>query len=169
MVPSKSSDARELRRVALVVVVVAAARQQEPAGDLDLLAVALDGQRPAVVGVGPVGGDDLVAVPDVLVDAVLGGGLVEVVPDRRAVGDRLVGRPRLEAEAEGVHVGVRADAGVLEQIPGAAELVPTLQDHVALAGAAVLQMPGGADAGDAGSHDDNVDKFGHGVKLSTLC
>jgi hypothetical protein len=30
-------------------------------------------------------------------------------------------------------------------------------------------VPGRADAGDAGSDDDDVDKFGHGVKLSTWC
>jgi hypothetical protein len=30
-------------------------------------------------------------------------------------------------------------------------------------------VPGRADAGDAGSHDDDVDKFGHAVKLSTAC
>jgi hypothetical protein len=30
-------------------------------------------------------------------------------------------------------------------------------------------VPGRADAGDAGSHDDDVDKFSHGVKLSTPC
>ena len=161
--------AGELRRVALVVVVVAAASEQEVAGDLHLFAVALDAKRPPVVRVGPVGGDHLLAVPDVLVDAGLGDRLLEIVHDRRAVGDGLLGRPRLEPESEGEHVGVRADARVLEQVPGAAEVLAALQDEVALVGTAVLQMPGRADAGDAGSHDDDVDKFGHAVNLSTLC
>ena len=159
----------ELRRVALVVVVVAAAREQEGGLDLDFLAVALDAHGPAVLGVGPVGADHLVAVPDVLVDAGLGDRLLQVGHDRRAVGDGLLRRPRLEPEAEREHVGVRADARVLEQVPGAAEVLAALQDHVALVGAAVLQVPGRADAGDAGSDDDDVDKFGHGVKLSTPC
>ena len=77
--------------------------------------------------------------------------------------------PRLEPETEGEHIGVGADTRVLEQVPGAAEVLPALQDHIALVRAAVLQMPGRTDAGDTGSHDDDVDKFGHAVKLSTLC
>ena len=77
--------------------------------------------------------------------------------------------PRLEPESEGEHVGVRADARVLEQVPGAAEVLAALQDRVALGRAAVLQMPGGADAGDAGSHDDDVEMFAHGAGAYQRC
>ena len=161
--------ARELRRIALVVVVVAAGREEERGGDLDLFPAPVDAKRPAVVGVGPVRGDDLLAVADVLVDAVLGDGLLEVGHDRRPVGDRLLGRPRLEPESEGEHVGVRADAWVLEQVPRAAEVLAALQDRVALGRAAVLQMPGGADAGDTGSHDDDVEVFAHGTGAYQRC
>jgi len=59
--------------------------------------------------------------------------------------------------------------GYLNRSQGAAEVLAALQDHIALVRAAILQMPGSADAGDAGSDDDYVDKFGHDVKLSTRC
>ena len=74
-----------------------------------------------------------------------------------AVGDRLVGRPRPEPVAERVHVGVRADARVAEQVPGPAEVVARLEDRVAPPGLRVLQVPGGADAGEAGADDQDVD------------
>jgi len=63
-------------------------------------------------------------------------------------------------------VTCRSQSGcrVLEQVPGTAEVLAALEDYIALVGAAVLQVPGRADAGDAGSHDDDVDKFGHSVK-----
>ena len=48
------------------------------------------------------------------------GDVAQVVEDRRAVGERLVAAPRPPAVAEGEHVGVGADAGVAEQVPGAA-------------------------------------------------
>jgi len=110
-----------------------------------------------------------VAEAHVALDIVLGGRRSNVVEDRCAVCDRLRLRPRLERVAERVHVRVRANARVFEEIPGAAEILASLQDHVALVGAAVLQMPGRADSRDARSDDDDVDKFSHGVKLSTLC
>jgi hypothetical protein len=44
----------------------------------------------------------------------------DVAQDGRPVGDRLALLPRAEGVAERVHVGIRADAGVAEQVPGAA-------------------------------------------------
>ena len=162
--------AGELGGVALVVVVVAGESRAGTSSGSGLRSPPRSTvQLPPVVRVRPVRGDHLVAEAHVLVDAVLGGRFLEIVQDRRAVDDRLLRRPRLEPEPERVHVGVRADTGVFEQVPGAAEVVAALQDQVALRRAAVLQMPGGADAGDAGSDDDDVDKFGHAVKLSTRC
>src|SRR3712207_8761366 len=50
----------------------------------------------------------------------------------RRVGDRLLVPPRLELVAERVQVGVRPDAGVAEQVPGAARRLAGLQDREAL-------------------------------------
>jgi hypothetical protein len=105
----------------------------------------------------------------VLVDAVLGRGFLQIAQDRRTFGDGLLVGVGLEAETECVHVGVRAQTRVLEEVPGAAQVLSALENDIALVGAAFLQMPGRTDAGDAGSHDDNVDKFRHSVKLSTPC
>jgi hypothetical protein len=77
--------------------------------------------------------------------------------------------PGLEPEAEGEHVGVRPDARILEQVPGAADILPPLQDDEGLRRTPLLEMPGGTDAGDACAHDHSIDMFGHGATLSTSC
>ena len=76
------------------------------------------------------------------------------------VGDRLRLRPGPERVAEREHVGVRADARVAEQVPGAADRLARLEDRVALAGALGLQVVGGADAGEAGADDQDVEVLG---------
>ena len=89
-------------------------------------------------------------------DAVLPGGVLDVVADRLTVGDRLRVLPRPEGVAEGEHVRVRPDAGVAEQVPGSADGAPGLQDRVGLPRAVLLQMAGGPDAGQAGADDQDV-------------
>jgi hypothetical protein len=60
-----------------------------------------------------------------------------------------------------------SDAGVLEQVPSAAEIVAAFEDGVALGRAAILQVPGRAHAGDSGTHDDDVKVLSHAATLST--
>src|SRR6185436_4133840 len=100
------------------------------------------------------------AVADALLDAVLARGLAYVMEDRRAVGDRLRLRPRLERVAEREHVGVGADAGVLEEVPRPAAALARLEDRVGLAGTVALQVDGGADAGEARADDEDVEVLG---------
>ncbi len=102
---------------------------------------------------------DPMMIADVLVDAVLGGGLADVIQDPRPVRDRLGLWPRLERIAQREHVGVGTDAGIAKQIPGAADAIAALEDDVALAGAFLLQMKARADAGEAGADDENVEMF----------
>ena len=99
---------------------------------------------------------------DLLVDAVLGRGLADIVQDLRPVGDRLRLGPWLERIAEREHVGVGADAGIAEQVPGAADAVAALENGIALARAFVLQVKTRADAGQAGADDQHVEMFCHG-------
>src|SRR5690349_3310840 len=99
----------------------------------------------------------LYAVVSETVDPVLAGGLADVVEDRRAVGDRLLVGPRLEGVAERLQIGVRADAWVAEEIPGTAGDGAPFEDRVGLAGQLGLQVIGGADAGQAGTDDQDVD------------
>src|SRR3981081_540852 len=54
---------------------------------------------------------------DFLVEAVLGGGLADIVQNPRSIRDRLRLGPWLERIAQREHVAVGADAGIAEQIP----------------------------------------------------
>ena len=65
--------------------------------------------------------------------------------------------PRLERIAEREHVKVGADAGITEQIPGAADAVAAFEDDEALARALMLQVIARADAGKAGTDDQHVE------------
>src|ERR1700722_19146124 len=95
---------------------------------------------------------------DVRRDAALVGGLADVTQDGRTVGNGLGVRPRLEVVAQRVHVRIGADAGIAEQIPGAADALPGLEDGIALGGTALLQMVRGADAGQAVTDDEYVEE-----------
>jgi hypothetical protein len=53
---------------------------------------------------------------------------------------------------------------IAEQVPGAADGIARFENREALAGALVLQLTGGADAGQAGTDDDDVEMF-HGLSL----
>jgi hypothetical protein len=97
-----------------------------------------------------------VPVPDVLVDLVLVGSFVDVAADVLTVGDRIAVRPRLERVAEGVHVRVRADARIAEQVPGAAGGLTRLEDRVRLARAHRLQAVRGPDAGQTCADEQHV-------------
>src|SRR4051794_33608715 len=149
----------EVRGVALVVVVVAGARVQEPAGHLEALAGVspLDLERPAGLVARPGCADDLVVQPDRVADAVLVGGLVDVLANRGPVGQRARLLPRAEVVAEREHVGVRADARVAEQVPGAADRPARLQDCEGPPRAGHLEMAAGADPGQPSADDQDVD------------
>ena len=80
------------------------------------------------------------------------------------------------SDVHGLNRNPRVNMSESERMPGylnRSQVPPRFSRRsridVALVGAAVLQVPGRADAGDAGPDDDNVDKFGHDVKLSTPC
>jgi hypothetical protein len=98
-----------------------------------------------------------VAEADVPFDAVLGDRLAQVREDGLAVGDRLGVLPRLEGEAEGVHVRVGADARIAEEVPRSADVLARLEDGVRAVGAARLQVVAGADAGDPGADHQHVE------------
>src|ERR1700744_934393 len=99
------------------------------------------------------------AEPDLLVDAVLGRGLLHIIQDARPVRDRLRLGPRLERIAQREHVAVGADAGIAKQIPGAADRLASLEDRKALGRAFRLEMIARTDAGQAGADDEDVEMF----------
>ena len=67
------------------------------------------------------------------VDAVADGRVLQVFPNVGAVGHALAARPRPQGN-DRVKMLLRADSRIAEQVPGAADSVPALQDHVARAG-----------------------------------
>jgi hypothetical protein len=98
-----------------------------------------------------------VAEADMRPDAALVDDAVQVVEDRGPVGYRLLVAPRLEIEAERVHVAVRADAGIAEQVPGAAEVLAPLENREAAIRALHPHMRGHADARNPRAHDQHVE------------
>src|SRR5262245_26330244 len=140
-------SARELRDERLVVVVVAGTQEQEPRGEGRGFAggSVRGGQRPAPLRLVEIRAAHLVAKPDVFAQAEFVDRLLQIVQDDVPVGNRLAVRPWLEAVAEGGHVRVRPDAGVLMQAPGAAYRVATLDDRERRARTEGLQVVCGAD------------------------
>ena len=122
--------------------------------------LALRGDPPPRLGGGPRGGDDPVVETDVAVDAGLGRGVLDVLEDGVPVGNRLLAVPGPEGVPQGVHVRVRADAGVAEEVPGAADAVAGLEDGVGGPRALGLEIVRGTDPREPGSDDQDVEVFG---------
>src|SRR6266404_1662793 len=99
------------------------------------------------------------AKADLLIDSVLCRRLADVVQDLRPLGDRLRLGPWLERIAHREHVRVGADAGIAEQIPGAADALAALEDDKTLSRAVLLQVETRADAGQAGADNQHVEMF----------
>jgi hypothetical protein len=158
---AEALGALECRCVALVVAVVAGAREQEVAGQARrLLGVgALDIDRPSRIVRRPLGAHDAMAEVDLSVDAVVTRRVPDVAEYRGPVRDRLGVLPWPEGVAERVHVRVRPDPGVPEQIPRAADGVSRLEDGEGLARALGLEVAAGADARKAGADDQHVKVF----------
>ena len=160
--PCEALAAGEGWAVALVIAVVAGAAVQEVAGDLHGLAAvaALHLHGPARVGARPLGAQRPVPEADLLLDPVIVRGVADVVEDRGAVGDRLGALPGPEAVAQRVHVGVRADARVAEQVPGTADRIARLENRECLTGTALAQLTCRADAGEACTEDQHIEVLG---------
>ena len=94
--------------------------------------------------------------------------LVQVVEDLVRIGDGIVGSPGLELIAEGVQVGVRPDARVAEQVPGAADGGTAVDDgktSARLLGHQVVAQP---DSGDPGADDQHIDVAAQRLRGATL-
>src|SRR5262249_53082131 len=116
-----------------------------------------DLQRPARRGRRPRRALHFMAEADLTVDAVFTRRVVEIVEDRGAVGDRLLAAPRSGAEAEGMHVGIGAGAGISKKIPGPAECLARFQDDEGFLWAVALQMIGNPDTGEARADNDDIE------------
>ncbi len=151
--------AGELRREPRVVVVVARATKDPSRTDLASRSGVgvFDVDRPPRGVRRPGGRHHPMPVPDQRSKIVLVDRLVEVIEDSRGVGDCLSVGPGLEVVAEGVQVRVGPNSRVAEQVPRAARGVPGLEDDDRLAGVFCPHPAGRADAGDAGTDDEDID------------
>ena len=166
----KALAARNLRIVGRIVVVVSGPQKQELAGHLaGSPRIVFERQCPARDCAVPVGGKHLAAKPDIAADVAVIDDLVEIFQNRRTIGNRLFMGPRLELEAQRVHVRIRTDAGIAEQIPGSAQVGTPLDDRIAFAAAFLAQMHRHADTRDARADDQHID-VGHGkFRLGADC
>ena len=104
----------------------------------------------------PVRGHDLRIETNVGCDAVFIGRVFNIFPDGRAVCDRLGFGPGFEIVSQRVHVTVRTDARIAEQVPCPANCAALLEDLIAQTGAFLSQMNRCANAGETGPDDQNV-------------
>src|SRR5579871_60033 len=99
--------------------------------------------------------------PDLAIDAALARRVFDVAQDRRTVGDRFRTRPGPEAIAHRVHVGIRTDSRIAEEIPGAADRAAPFEDRKALLRAFLREVPGRTDPGKPGTHDQDIHMINH--------
>ena len=76
-----------------------------------------------------------------------------------AIGDVLRPGPCLVREAQRENVTVRTNSGITEQVPGAADARPPLQDGVGDLRVLLAQSVCGADAGDTGTDDQHIEEL----------
>ena len=95
-------------------------------------------------------------VADAAGEVVLLDHLAHVGEDLVGSGDRLAA-PRLELVAEGVQVAVGTDARVRVRDPRPAETGLGVEHRERRVGQASRQVDGGADAGDARAHDQDIE------------
>ena len=154
-------DTLKVRGISLFVVVVSGAIENKLAAYCDLLPCIgkLRRNQPAFVGAGPVGGDDLMVVANMLLYVILSSCLANLVENFVAIGDNRTVMPGLETVTIGVHVAVGANARVAKQIPGAAADGAGFEDHKAVVRAIAAQLTGTADAGKASADNQHIDRF----------
>lgn len=100
---------------------------------------------------------------DVAVDAEFARGFAKVGQDRGPVHDGPGAFPRTERVAEREHVGIGADAGKAEKVPGATHLRARFKDYISFARTAGLQTVARSDAGETGTDDHDIEVLhGHG-------
>ena len=149
--------ALEMRRVAACVIVIAAAHIEERAGDMARLAILLDLQRPLSVFGGPARRHHLATEANMPVDSEFLRGVDDITADRLAIGDGAIARPGVEGKAQRIHVRIRTDARIAEQIPGAADRIARFEDRVALAGAFGGNAVARIDTGKPSAHDQDIE------------
>ena len=164
--------AGEVRHVTLVVAVVTGAGQQHAADEGLRLAGGLVHRfhRPATRSTIPVGRTGLQPVVDVIIHPIFLRSLTDVLANGRAIGQHLERMPRAELVPEAKHVGIRTDARVPEQVPGATQALAPLDQCIAQPGTLPGDMAGHANTGQTGADDEHINVGGtHAVSCLHPC
>src|SRR3954447_14807250 len=149
-------DAGEVGTVGLVVVVVAGTEEQEPASVRSGRSTLLRLHGPRVGFPIPIRRPDIRVEPDVIVDAMLAGGVGKVLPDVLAVDDHLGPGPRLPRKAQCVDITIRPNARIPEQVPRSAQPSPSLQHRVGQPRVALADPVRDSDAAVASADDQPI-------------
>src|SRR6056297_1281142 len=156
----KAVHAVEVRRVTLFMTIVSLAHPQKAAGEWRPGAVRpLHEKAPVVIG--PIRGNNPMAVANMPGQAILGQSLSEIVSNLVGRSDRRSG-PWLPAEAECVKVAVRSRTGVAMRVPCPAKRAVLFEDGETAVRVVLLQVVSRVDSGDTCTDDQNVEvRFRH--------
>ena len=123
-------DAGHMATQRFFVVVISGTEDDEACVKVCLTLRSLNKQIPRLLVRGPIRRDKLLVEFDLLVDTVCGGGLADVGTNGVAVRNVILLRPWPPREAKGVKIRVGAEAGVPEEVPGAAYASARFEDSV---------------------------------------
>ena len=92
-------------------------------------------------------------------DAILLDDMAQIVADLRRRGNGFVLLPRLKPVGKSVHIAVRPDAGIAEQVPCPAQLFAAIEHDIVLAGQVHGIVRGHADSGNPGTDYHQIENF----------
>ena len=156
--PCKITLPGKIGLMGLRITVVAAAKIQKPSlyGAFSRIATAAQDHLPQRLLAQPIGFDDALAQAQLCSDLPFIRGALDVTQDIWAIGNGFALFPRHKVVAQGVHIRIRAHAGVAKKVPSASYRLPRLHNRPAFARAVCLQMPRCANARQPCANDQDV-------------
>ena len=166
--PFESFLAGKVGTIAGRVVVVALAQQEKITGKVAGLTITAGGfERPLRCRRRPAGVIDALTKADMRFEFMLSDHFVQIAENFGGGRDRLA-LPRFKIIAIGIEITIRTNPRIAEEIPGAADGSPRLDDEIALLRAFTLQVTGGTKTRNPGPDDDDVAVFNGWVAVH-LC
>ena len=168
--PAKIFFAGEIGAIALIIIIITRRHEQE-IGGIAMLFTAIFvpcDDRPARRIAGPICRQHPVAKFDFRRDAIFSRRFVHIVPNGRAIGDGFFVQPWFEPISQRMHVAVRPDAGIAEQIPSPAHIGALFQYRKILVRALHGQMRCGTNARQPRTHNQHIKIGGHGLSCLTM-
>ena len=101
----------------------------------------------------------MVAKTNMAIDPEFPSRLVDITQDGRPVGDGLGVGPGPERVAQRVHIRIRADTGVAEQVPGPSDAIAAFENGIRPARTGRLEMIAGSNPRDSRTDDQDIEMF----------